>query len=155
LGKDDVFVGEVRSSGRFVGGECRGEGVLLCTAGRLGFWYMVKSNELVRGFGRGHGAMLVVIAVAGWPGSQVFCLRLGVGCRRGGCGRLVCIGGAIVGNGVVGVRDIAAVAGGVAVLWRGGLRYVPLMVEGGWFCGFRVMMSWAVLRSAIVGGIFR
>jgi hypothetical protein len=38
---------------------------------------------------------------------------------------VVCIGGSIVGNGVFGVRDIAAVAAGVAVLWRGGLRYVP------------------------------
>ena len=34
-------------------------------------------------------------------------------------------GGAIVGNGIVGVGDIAAVAAGVAVLWRVGLMYVP------------------------------
>jgi hypothetical protein len=29
------------------------------------------------------------------------------------------------------------------------------VVGGGWFSGFRDMVSWAVLRSAIVGGIFR
>ena len=73
------------------------------------------------GFGRGHGALLVVIAVAGWPGSWVFCLRLS------GCGRVVCIGGAIVGNGVVGVGDIAAVAADVAVLWR-----VCTLLDEGW-----------------------
>ncbi len=86
---------------------------------------MVQTNELMRGFGRGHGALLVVIAVAGWPGSWVFCLRLS------GCGRVVCIGGAIVGNGVVGVGDIAAVAADVAVLWRGGLWYVPFWTKVG------------------------
>ena len=86
---------------------------------------MVKSNELMRGFGRGRGTLLVVIAVAGWPGSWVFLLRLWVGCRFSGCGSVIHIGGAIVGNGVVGVGDIAVVAADVAVLWRGGLRYVP------------------------------
>ena len=104
------------------------------------FCDVIQSDELIRGFRRGHGALLVVIAVAGWPGSWVFCLQWG------GCRRLDCIGGAIVGNVVVGVGDIAAVAAYVAVLWWGGLWYVPFETKSG---------VWLVKWSAghdVVGG---
>ena len=89
------------------------------------FCDVIHSNDLMRWFGRGHGALLVVIAVAGWPGSWVFCLRWS------GCCRVVCIGGAVVGEGVAGVGGIAAVAADVAVLWWDGLWYVPFETKSG------------------------
>ena len=86
---------------------------------------MVKSNGLMRGFQRGRGALLVVIAVTGWSGSCVVLWPLWVGCLFSGCGRVVQIGGAIVGNGVGEVGDNAAFAADFAVLGRGGLVCVP------------------------------
>ena len=86
---------------------------------------MVKSNGLMRGFERGRGALLVVIAVTGWSGSCVVPRPLWVGCLFSDFDRVVRIGGAIVGNGVGEVGGDAAVAAGFAVLGRGGLGYVP------------------------------
>jgi hypothetical protein len=58
--------------------------------------------------------------------NTLFHLRLWVGCGGSGSGGIVYVGGAIVGNRVVVVGDVAAVAAVVAVLWWGGLmRYVP------------------------------
>ena len=76
---------------------------------------------------RGRGQLVVagLIAVAGWSGSWVFRLRLWVGCEGSWGGGFFYVGGAIVGNRVVGVGDVAAAAAVVAVLWWGGLRYVP------------------------------
>ena len=89
-----------------------------------GFGDVVESNELMRGFGRSRGTLLLVIAVAGWSGSGVFRLRLWVGCRGSGSVGIVYVGRAIVGNRVIGVGDVAAVAAAVAVVWWGGVRYV-------------------------------
>ena len=71
---------------------------------------MVKSNELMRGFGSGHVALLVVIAVAGWLGSWIFRLRLWVGCEGSRGGGFVYVEGLVVGNRVVEVGGVAAFA---------------------------------------------
>ena len=44
---------------------------------------------------------------------------------------MVCIGWAVVGDGVAGVGDITAVAAGVAVLWWDGLWFVPFETKSG------------------------
>ena len=92
---------------------------------------MVKSNGLMRGFERGRGALLVVIAVTGWSGSCVVPRPLWVGCLFSGCGRVVRIGGAIVGSGVGEVGGDAAIAADFSVLGRGGLVYVPFWTKSG------------------------
>ena len=67
---------------------------------------MVKSNELVRGFGRGHGAMLVVIAVAAWLGLSFFV-----------CGWGLVAGGAVVAGWSALEGRLSALSNNVATRW--------------------------------------
>jgi hypothetical protein len=65
--------------------------MLLCVCGKLGFGHVVDAGIIRRGFGRGFGTAGVIVAVAGWPRSWIFRVRLWAGFVDGKSGEGVCL----------------------------------------------------------------